>query len=111
MNYTLYILQNSKSRHYIGITSLEPQERLKRHNKGNVYSTQYGKPWRLIHIEKFLSIQEARAREKKIKSWHGGNAIKKLLAKSAGSSNGRTSPLGGDYLGSNPSPAALAKRK
>ena len=39
--------------------------------------------------------------------WKGGNAWEKFVAEAAGSSNGRTSPSGGEYLGSSPSPAAL----
>ena len=34
--------------------------------------------------------------------------VKYIVAKAAGSSNGRTPPFGGGYLGSSPSPAALA---
>lgn len=106
----LYILQNENKKYYIGITNLSPNERLKRHNKGDVYSTKLGKPWKLIYIEKLNFIQEAREREKKIKSWKGGNAFKKFISKAAGSSNGRTTDFGSVYLGSNPGPAALEKK-
>ena len=105
----LYILRNIKNKHYIGITALDPRKRLSRHNKGDVFSTKMGRPWTLIHIEEFKNLNDARFREKIIKSWHGGNAFKKLLAKAAGSSNGRTPGFGPGYLGSNPSPAALAR--
>jgi putative endonuclease len=107
----VYILQNQKGRHYIGITKLTIGERVKRHNKGDVYSTKSGRPWNLVYIEEFDSYEKAREREKQIKSWHSGNAFKKLIAGSAGSSNGRTTDSGSVYLGSNPSPAALAMRK
>ena len=60
-----------------------------------------------MYFEKYNTYEEVRLREKEIKSWHGGNAFKKLIGKTAGSSNGRTHPSGGWYLGSNPSPAAL----
>ena len=82
-----------------------------RHNKGDVYSTKFGRPWELIYIESFVTIKEARNIEKQIKSWNGGNAFKKFLARAAGSSNGRTADFGSVYLGSNPSPAALVKSK
>ena len=39
------------------------------------------------------------------------NAWKKFVAEAAGSSNGRTSPSGGEYLGSSPSPAASVGNK
>ncbi len=105
----LYILENKSRRHYIGITELEPEARLKRHNRGDVQSTKWDKPWFLVHKEKHKDMNSARVKEKQIKSWHGGNAFKKFLLTAAGSSNGRTSPFGGEYLGSNPSPAAVRR--
>ena len=108
---TLYILENKTGRHYVGITKLNFEERLKRHNVGDVASTRTGRPWYVVHVEKYLDYSTARLRERQIKSWHGGNALQKLLSKAAGSSNGRTSPFGGEYLGSSPSPAALRRSK
>ena len=64
----------------------------------------------MVLSEKFANLRKAREREKQIKSWKGGNAFKKLVSKAAGSSNGRTSPSGGEYLGSNPGPAALERK-
>ena len=107
----LYILENFKNKHYTGITELSPQERLLRHNKGEVFSTKFGKPWQIAYIEEHKNMKSARKREKQIKSWHGGETLKRFLAKAAGSSNGRTSAFGAEYLGSNPSPAALSGNK
>ena len=106
MSCFVYILENREKKHYIGITELDLLVRLNRHNAGDVYSTKWGKPWELVYTETFENYFEARKREKQIKSWHGGNALKKLLAKAAGSANGRPSDSGSEYLGSNPSPAA-----
>lgn len=103
----LYILKNSKGKYYIGITKLNLEMRLKRHNKGDVFSTKFGRPWEIIHIENFFTFEEARRREKQIKSWKGGNAFKKLFSKAAGSSNGRIDAPGASHLGSNPRPAVL----
>lgn len=99
----VYIIKNKASGHYIGITKLFPEERVKRHNQGEVHSTRSNRPWQLIYSERFQNYKQARVREKQIKSWHGSNAFKKLLTPTGRSSNGRTSPSGGDYLGSNPS--------
>jgi len=82
----VYILKNKKERHYIGITKLKPEARLLRHNKGEVCGTKFGRPWEIIHTEKYDSYKLARIREKQIKSWKGGNALK-LLFRAAGSSN------------------------
>ena len=103
----LYILQNNNGKHYIGITKLPVALRLRRHNKGDVIATKQGRPWHVLLTESYGSYAEARVREKQIKSWHGGNAFKKLVVRAAGSSNGRTRDFGSRYLGSNPSPAAL----
>ncbi len=103
----LYILENHAKKNYIGITNLAVEDRLKRHNHGDVFSTMKGRPWRIAYIESFDSLGEARKREKLIKSWHGGNAFKKLLSKTAGSSNGRTADSGSAYLGSSPRSSSI----
>ncbi len=84
----VYILKNKKGKHYIGITKLKPEIRLLRHNKGEVCGTKFGRPWKIIYIEKYDNYKSARTREKQIKSWKGGNAFKKLVSGVAGSSNG-----------------------
>ena len=63
----------------MGITEIEVTERLTRHNQGDVKSTKLGKPWHIIHKEVFVSMAEAREREKQVKSWKGGSAFKKLI--------------------------------
>ncbi len=93
----LYILENTKRKHYVGITNLQPEYRLIRHNKGDVHSTKFGRPWNLIYVEKFVSLKCARNFEKKIKSWKGRNTFRSFISKAARSSNGRTSPFGGEY--------------
>ena len=108
MKVSLYILKNNKNNYYIGITKLEPELRLQRHNKGDVESTKYKRPWKLLYCESFINFQQARIRERQIKSWHGGNAFKRFLAKAAESSNGRTHASGTWHPGSNPGSAALA---
>ena len=110
MSCFVYILEDKEKRHYIGMTKLDPLTRLNRHNSGDVYSTKWGKPWKLVHFETFESYFEARKREKQIKSWHGGNGLKKLLSKAAGSASGRPGASEASNLGSNPSPAALDRK-
>ena|SRR3989344_2303670 len=105
---SLYILKNSVGKYYVGITELEIKERLARHNKGDVKSTRHGKPWHIVYTEGYKDMKEGRIREKQIKSWHGGEAFKKLVARAAGSANGRQPDSESGNLGSNPSPAALA---
>lgn len=108
---SLYILRNNFGKYYIGATALTLEDRLKRHNSGDVYSTKTYRPWEIIYAEAYNNWESVREREKQIKSWHGGNAFRKLIAGAAGSSNGRTTDSGSVYLGSNPGPAALAMKK
>ena len=110
MNCFVYILENKGKRHYVGITKFDPLIRLNRHNTGDVYSTKQLRPWKLIYFEMFDNYLEARKKEKRIKSWHGGNGLKKLLSKSAGSASGRPGASEASNLGSNPSPAALDRK-
>lgn len=108
---SLYILENDKKEHYVGITSVPLPKRLSKHNRGEIFSTRNSRPWKIIYSENYNDFVSARAREEQIKSWHGGNAFKKLVAGAAESSNGRTTDFGSVYFGSNPSSAALVTRK
>ena len=59
----LYILKSQRSgRHYIGITE-DPEQRLAKHNKGDVRSTKAFRPWGLVYREEFLNKSDARRRE------------------------------------------------
>ena len=105
----VYILKSlTDNGYYVGICK-DLEKRLNKHNKGGVSSTRRRRPFTLIHSEQFENYSLAREREKQVKSWHGGNAFKKLVAAAAGSSNGRTRDFGSRYHGSNPCPAAAAR--
>ena len=69
MKYFVYILENIKKRHYIGITT-DPERRLLEHNKGNTRSTRPFRPWKLIYAEEHETRSEACKRE-----WHLKHAI------------------------------------
>lgn len=74
--YILKSLQNNK--HYIGCTD-NLKRRLLEHNSGYNQSTSKDTPWVIVYSETFYNQQKAYAREKKIKSYKGGNAFKNLL--------------------------------
>ena len=65
--------------YYIGICK-NIKSRLAKHNKGGVRSTKSRKPFTLIYSEEFESYTRARAREKEIKSYKGGNTFKDLIS-------------------------------
>lgn len=79
MFYT-YVLRNSLTgRHYIGSTS-NIIRRIAQHNGGKTKSTRQKGIWEVIYREEFQTCIDARRRERKIKSYKGGNAFKQLIA-------------------------------
>lgn len=65
----LYILRNAKNHLYIG-TTFSLQRRLKRHNQGDgAEFTKRNKDFKLVYSETFLTLLQARRREKQIKGW------------------------------------------
>ncbi len=81
MKYTVYILQSFKlGRYYIGSSS-DVVVRLTRHNSDGSPATRLGRPWQIVYQEVYETRAQANAREKQIKSYHGGEAFKKLILK------------------------------
>lgn len=79
MTWMVYILQSTiTKKYYIGSTC-NLSRRIKQHNSGHTRSTIHGIPWEVVYSELQDSRQSARARERLIKSYKGGNAFKKLL--------------------------------
>lgn len=79
--YIIYIIQSKKNKkYYIGYTS-DIKNRLFYHNSGKNKSTKSGRPWKIVHEEKFTDKKLAWIRERQIKSYKGGNALKKLVSK------------------------------
>lgn len=69
--YYVYVLYSAGfERQYIGMSD-ELDRRLVEHNSGKNQSTKAFKPWLLIHKESFDSREDARVREKYLKSAAG----------------------------------------
>lgn len=80
MNY-LYILQGvENSKFYIGSTN-NLERRLKEHLAGKVRTTRVLKITKLVYSEEFETIQEARLRERKLKSYKSHKYLEKLIAR------------------------------
>ena len=79
----VYILRNSKSKYYTGMTSRPPEARLKEHNSNTNRWTKNKAPWDLIYVEVFETKKEAWLRERQIKKYKGGSAFKKLAWRGA----------------------------
>ncbi len=79
MFFYVYALQSIRHKSlYIGY-STDLNRRLKEHNRGLVFSTKPYRPWRLIHFEAYRNENDAKRREKYLKSSQGGRLLKRML--------------------------------
>ncbi len=79
MFYYVYIIESTKKDYlYIGFTA-DLKNRLQEHNRGLNFSTKINKPWRLIHYEAYLNIDDAKRREKYLKTSQGSRLLKRML--------------------------------
>lgn len=79
MFYYVYILESIKVKKlYIGYSS-DLKRRLKKHNAGKSLATKPFRPYKLIFYEAFLSKQDAKNREKYLKTGWGWRSTKKML--------------------------------
>ncbi|MBU3820577.1 GIY-YIG nuclease family protein [Flavobacteriaceae bacterium XHP0103] len=78
----VYVLRSKKDgRFYVGMT-VNVEKRLKEHNSGKTKSTKGYMPWELFFTESFNSREEARKREKYLKSGYGKKWIKEKFQRS-----------------------------
>ena len=77
--YYVYILKSNKTgKHYVGYTR-DLKERLKLHNSGKTKSLVRHIPLEIVKTEEYPFYQDARKRERQIKSYKSGEAFKKLI--------------------------------
>ena len=77
--YYTYVLRSEKdSQLYTGSTD-DLRKRLNDHNSGRVPSTKSRGPFKVIHYEASLNEQDARAREKYLKTGMGKRYVKNRL--------------------------------
>ena len=76
----VYVLHSLvDSRWYIGQTGDLPEERLKEHNRGQVFSTRGRRPLELVYYEMYLGKSDALGRERFLKGGSGHRYLKKQL--------------------------------
>ena len=74
----VYVLRSSvEGRLYKGLTS-DLQKRIDEHNRGKTKTTKAFKPWELVYYEEFSTRDEARQREKYLKTGAGRRFLKSL---------------------------------
>lgn len=78
MFYTYVLQSDITSKYYVGYCQ-NLLRRLAQHNNGETKSTKNAMPWKFVHVEEFVTRTDAICREKQIKSYHGGQAFKKLI--------------------------------
>ena len=79
MFFYVYVLKSSiVDRLYIGCTS-DLVRRVKEHNLGLNSSTKSYMPWKLIYYEASLDQNDAKRREKYLKTSKGGGLLKRRL--------------------------------
>lgn len=77
--YYIYVLQSEKTeRWYTGSTN-DLRKRLKQHNEGKSPYTKNKLPWKLIYYEACLNEEDARSREKYLKTGMGKRYLKNRL--------------------------------
>lgn len=75
----VYIIQDKISgRYYIG-SCLDLDKRVKRHSRHTGGNTTKHGEWELVYYRELPDILDARLLEKKVKSYKGGNAFKKIV--------------------------------
>ena len=80
MFHFVYILESSSGNHlYIGYYPGNVEERLAKHNRGEVLSTKAYRPWNLIFFEGYLNKNDAFRREKYLKTNQGARMLKLML--------------------------------
>ena len=78
MHYVYVLYSITHNRAYVGIT-VNYEGRLNEHNSGKTKSTKAFIPWVIAHLEEYVTREEARNREKYLKSAAGRKWRKKHI--------------------------------
>lgn len=79
MFYYAYVLRSKKNGNlYIGFTN-DLKRRFQEHNRGLNFSTKPYAPWELIHYEAYKDEDDAKRREKYLKTSIGSHLLKRML--------------------------------
>ncbi len=78
MHYVYILLNETKTRTYTGVAD-DVNKRLALHNAGRVKSSRPHRPYKIAHTESFVTLSEARQKEKFYKSTTGRRRLKKMF--------------------------------
>ncbi len=77
--YIVYVLESLKDKkRYIGLTT-NLRKRVKEHNLGKSFSTKFSKPFKLIYAKLCLNFEDAKRRERYLKTTNGRRFLAKRL--------------------------------
>lgn len=76
--YTYALISKKDNKFYYGFTK-NLKLRIEQHNKGEVKSTKFRRPLKLVYFEACLNRDDALKREKFLKTYYGTMFIKKRL--------------------------------
>ena len=80
----LYILQSeTTNKFYVG-SALNLPSRIVEHQRGHSPYTKNRGPWILVYQEHYLTLAEARQRERQVKSWKSHRSIQELITQAVG---------------------------
>lgn len=80
MQYLVYIIYSQRiDKYYVGYTSQNIGERIRKHNSNHKGFTGKANDWILVYQELFEYKTQALGREKQIKSWKSRVKIKELI--------------------------------
>ena len=85
MPITYILYSQAADKYYVGYTSGEMNERLRKHNSNHKGFTGPYNDWVVAYTELFESKKEAMEREKQIKGWKSRTKIELIIHSSAGS--------------------------
>ncbi|MEK9158121.1 MAG: GIY-YIG nuclease family protein, partial [Patescibacteria group bacterium] len=76
MFHYVYVLENKDKELYIGYTE-NIEKRLLEHNQGRNKSTKLGRPWHVVYCEASLHANDAKRRERYLKTNQGSRLLKR----------------------------------
>lgn len=78
--FTTYILYSKQlDKYYVGYTSSDLKDRIRKHNTNHKGFTGKSNDWKIVFSEIFDTKQSAMDKEKKIKNWKSRAMIEKLI--------------------------------
>ena len=78
MNYVYILQSNQNGRYYIGSTN-NIKRRLREHNPGKTESLKHLLPLRLVFMQEFIKLEEARKIEKRLKRLKSRVIIERII--------------------------------